>query len=196
MSFAEDRLASLVERVAAREPAPGGGASAAFACAFAAALVEMAATFALPAEGPEAGGDGRLRELLDRVRELRSEALALADRDAAAYGRVIEAYGLSPEEPGRAEAIRSALSAAAEPPLALTVAAAETAHLGAEIARSGNPNLVGDARTAVLLAEAATRAAHGLVEINLADAPDDPRLHRSSRHLRTAVKARERVLDD
>lgn len=206
MPLAADTLDSLVERVAGREPAPGGGAAASFACALAAGLVEMAARFSLPAEaeaeadaGAEgAGADGheRVRELRDRVRGLRFEALALADRDAAGYGRVIEAYGLPRKDPQRGDAIRSALSAAADPPLALAAAAAETAELGAEIASSGNPNLRGDARTAALLGEAATRAACGLVRINLEGMPGDPRLGRSDEVLGRALAARERVLAD
>lgn len=196
MPLAEDRLDSLVERVAGREPAPGGGATASFACAFAAALVEMAASFTLPAEAEDedANGHERVRKLRDRVRGLRFEALALADRDAAGYGRVIDAYSLPREDPQRGDAIRSALSAAADPPLALAAAAAETAELGAEIASSGNPNLRGDARTAALLGEAAARAACGLVRINLEDMPGDPRLGRSDEALGRALGARERVL--
>lgn len=200
MPLAEDRLDSLVERVARREPAPGGGAAASFACALAAALVEMATSFTLPAEAgaeaADADGPERVRKMRDRARGLRFEALALADRDAAGYGRVIEAYRLPREDPQRKDAIRSALSGAADPPLALAAAAAETAELGAEIASSGNPNLRGDARTAALLGEAAARAACGLVRINLEGSPGDPRLGRSDELLGRALGARERVLAD
>jgi methenyltetrahydrofolate cyclohydrolase len=38
-------FAELLDRLAARTPAPGGGAAAAWACALAAGLVEMAASF-------------------------------------------------------------------------------------------------------------------------------------------------------
>ena len=52
-------------------------------------------------------------------------------------------------------------------PLEISEIGAELARLATEVASTGNPNLLGDALSAVLLAEAATAAATTLVEINL-----------------------------
>src|SRR5204862_5306052 len=69
----------LLDRLAARTPAPGGGAAAAWACALAAGLAEMAASFA---EDTDAAA---------RARELRAEVLTLAQRDGEAYAAALAA---------------------------------------------------------------------------------------------------------
>jgi formiminotetrahydrofolate cyclodeaminase len=109
-------------------------------------------------------------DLLECAESLRERAEPLAQADAAAYGRVIEAQ----REGGD---VKGALSAAADVPLEAAEIGAEVAGIAIRLVEEGNPNLRGDALTAVLLAEAGTRAAVSLVEINLsaAGAEDDRR---------------------
>src|SRR6476661_7909192 len=65
-------VAQLLDDLAARTPAPGGGAAAALTCAMAAALVEMATSFA-SAQGLEA--------VRDRAHAIREQASGLAYAD-------------------------------------------------------------------------------------------------------------------
>jgi methenyltetrahydrofolate cyclohydrolase len=160
-------LGEFLDRVAAREPAPGGGAVAAAAVAMAAALAAMAARFSgeqLDDAGAVAG----------RAESLRLRVESLADADAEAYGKVIEALALprEPDERGRElrrQTIAWALRAAAEVPLEVAEVAAEVAGLAAMLAEGGNPNLRGDAITAGLVAAAGGRSAATLVAINVGD---------------------------
>jgi methenyltetrahydrofolate cyclohydrolase len=138
---------SFLEEVAARTPAPGGGAVAAMTAASAAALVSMAARFS-SADEVAAAGD-----------ELRARLVQLAADDAAAYTAVLASRGEA-----RVEAMRHAT----EVPRAIAAAAAEVARLAHDLVATGNPRLLGDARVAELLAEAAGTAAGVLVEINTA----------------------------
>ena len=160
-SFGSQPLAAFLERLASAEPAPTGGAAAAFTAAMAAGLVAMAAR--LSGERLEDADD-----IAARADGLWRRALSLADDDAAAYGRVLAAYrrpsGGDPE--GRRREIRAALEAATAVPLAVADLAAEAAVLGARLAAAGNPNLEGDANAAVELGRAAARAAARLVHIN------------------------------
>jgi formiminotetrahydrofolate cyclodeaminase len=149
-------VADLLAEVAAPTPAPGGGSSAAVACALAAALVEMS-------------GD-------ERAAALRARALELAEADLASYAPVIEAQRLPAEDRTRARRLRRALSEASTVPLELAEVGCEVAELAAAAARGGRRSLEGDATAGALLAEAATRAAVRLVELNLAGQPDDRRL--------------------
>jgi formiminotetrahydrofolate cyclodeaminase len=157
--FAELTVAGFAEAVAAREPAPSGGAVAAVTVAGAAGLVAMAARFSGALDG---AGD-----IATAADGLRTDVLALADADAEAYGAVLAAYRLPADRPGRRQEIRSALGGAATVPLRIAASGARVAALAADLATRGNPNLAGDAHTAVLLAEAATRAAARLVRINV-----------------------------
>jgi methenyltetrahydrofolate cyclohydrolase len=148
----------LLDDLADRTPAPGGGSAAAWATAIAAALVEMAAAFS------------------DReVPALREQALALAERELSAYGPVLEAARLPKEDPERRARLDQALSEAADSPLEIARLAAQVEELARDLVAHGNRTLEGDAGTAAELAGAARRAAARLVEINLSARPDDPR---------------------
>jgi formiminotetrahydrofolate cyclodeaminase len=172
VTLADAQLAELLQRIADRTPAPGGGAGAAIGGALAAALVEMAAAFA----SCRPGAEDNIANARNRATILRARLLALADEDARAYQPVIDALALPHADPHRTEAIAAALSAAAEPPLQIATAAAEVTELAVAAATApGNEHLLGDATTAAVLAEAATKAATRLVELNLGRSPDDVR---------------------
>jgi formiminotetrahydrofolate cyclodeaminase len=174
-ALGERPLGELLEALAERTPAPGGGTAAACAGALAAGLVEMAARFTL-ARDAYADRHPRMREIADRARALREQLLELAEAELHAYEPVLAALRLQREDRERAARLREARSQAAQSPFEVARAAAEVAELGAETARTGNPNLEGDAITGALLAEAACRAAAHLVETNLSEAEDDPRV--------------------
>jgi len=168
-------LRSLLEAVAAATPAPGGGSSAGWACALAAALVEMAAGFAVKQRD---GGEVRARmvEIATRARSLRERAIELAQRELHAYEPVLAALRLPSSDPGRSARLDAALSEAAESPFALARTCADVTSLALEASRSGSPQLRGDALAGLHIAEGACQAAARLVEINLAGRPHDDRL--------------------
>ena len=183
MNYLELPLERFLEIMAAREPVPGGGGAAAVSVALGAALAAMAARYSSD-RLDDAG------ELAGKADELRVEVQSLIEKDAAAYSRVLEIYR-SEERSGLGEA----LSMAADVPLSIAVAGAAVAELGAVIAEHGNPNLRGDAITAVLLAESGGRAAALLVNLNLDLAHiEDERRARTRDCVAAAEGARQRVL--
>jgi methenyltetrahydrofolate cyclohydrolase len=180
---AQRSFAQLLDDLAARTPAPGGGSGSAWAGALAAALTEMAASFA-PAH------DLRMSEIAARARALRAELLALGATELTAFEPVLEALRLPRDDPARAARIANASGAAAESPMQIARAAAELAELASEVAGAGNPHLIGDARAGALLAEAVCQSAAQLARINLAGQPGDPRLAEGEELLRRAAVAR------
>ena len=169
-------LRDFLDLVASGSPAPGGGSVAAVTVALAAGLSGMAARLST----------GQLADapaLADRADASRRRVAPLARTDAESYGRVLDAYRL-PREPDpetRKERLRDALSGAADVPLAVAEVGSEVAGIAARLVESGNPNLEGDAMTAVLLADAGVRAAATLAEINLSSANvEDDRLARAN----------------
>ena len=179
-------LGQFLDLVASREPAPGGGASAAVTVALAAALTAMAARFSTEhlADADElAAGADRLRD----------EIVLLAPADAAAYGRVLDAQRAPrDDEEVRRREIREALTEAADVPLSIVGIGAEVGGIAARLVEGGNPNLRGDAATAAVLAAAGVRAAATLVEINVsAGGADDGRLARAADLRATAAAAQE-----
>ena len=184
--YAEVPLGRFLDMVASREPAPGGGASAAVAVALAAALTSMAARFSTDqladAETIAATAD-----------KLRDWVVPLARADAAAYGRVLDAYRTPRhDEEGRSRKIREALSEAADVPLSIAEIGVEVTGISARLAEEGNPNLRGDAVTAAALAGAGVRAAATLVGLNVsAGGADEGRLSRANQLLAATAAAQE-----
>jgi formiminotetrahydrofolate cyclodeaminase len=150
MALAEQRLADLLDAVAAPTPAPGGGSAAAIACALAAALVEMAAAIG--------GGDAA------RARALRARALELAEAELTSYAPVLEARRLPADDPAREPRIAAALEAASATPREIAAVAAEVVALARDVEAA--TDVRADAETGRLVAEAARAAATLLVETN------------------------------
>jgi formiminotetrahydrofolate cyclodeaminase len=187
-NYAELPLGRFMDMVASREPTPGGGASAAVAVALAAALTAMAARFS-------ADHLADAETIADRAEELRNRVMPLAQADAAAYGRVLDAYRTPrDDDEKRRRRIREALSEAADVPLSIAEVGVEVVGNAARLVEEGNPNLRGDAMTAAALAKAGVRAAATLVEINVsAGGADDDRLSRVDQLLATMAAAQEVV---
>ena len=163
--FDDRPLRALLDELAARSPAPSGGAAAGWGCAIAAGVVEMAAAF------------GELDEIVAEARELRARALDLAGRDGEGYAPVLEAVRLPRDDPNRAPRLADALSDAAEVPLQIASAAARVAELAAAAACEGKRSVRGDATAGAALAVGACAAAAGIVDENIGGRePPDPRV--------------------
>ena len=189
-SLLDRPLCEVLDGVAAATPAPGGGSSAAVACALAAGLVQMVAGVTLAYDD----ADGEMRRLHDRAAVLRDDAAALGELELRAYAPVLAAMRRAADDPERPAALNAALSEAADSPLAIARVATAVAELAVEAARRGRRQLRGDAVTGVLLAEAAAAAASRLAVINLEGRPGDQRLEELERLVRTAASARSAVL--
>jgi formiminotetrahydrofolate cyclodeaminase len=181
-SSASRPFGDLLVALAERTPAPGGGSGTAWGGAIGAALLEMAALYA---------GDGTVAA---RAAELRTELLALGERELESYLPVLEAHRLAIDDPGRSRALAAALSQASDPPLAIARACAEVAELATAIAAAGKRELSGDAIAGTTLAEGACQAAARLAEINLAGDREDTRLAELVALRLRAGEARDRAL--
>ena len=83
-----------------------------------------------------------------------------------------------------------ALSLASDVPLEVAQIGVKVAGLAAGLAADGNPNLLGDAVTAALLAESGARAAGALVVLNLGESSEDDRVAQVAVLLEEAAEAR------
>lgn len=181
--YPELPLGRFLDLVASGEPAPAGGSVAAVVVALAAGLAGMSARLSTGhlADAPE---------MAARADELRDRAAPLAREDAEVYGRVMAARRTE------GNGFERALSDAADVPLSVAGIGAEVAEVAGRLFEGGNPNLRGDALTAVLLADAATRAAARLAEIDLSLAGiEDERLALAG-DLARSVAARRRSLEE
>lgn len=151
-ALADRTFRDLLEAFAAPAPTPGGGSAAALAAAAAAALLERCASAAPATEFAHARA---------RAGALRRELVLLADSDSVALASLVDARRSHPSRLGRAAADASA------PPALLRVGAVELTELAASLAQNGRRSFRGEARCAMLLADAAARMAGTIIALNL-----------------------------
>ncbi|WP_100497849.1 cyclodeaminase/cyclohydrolase family protein [Geodermatophilus chilensis] len=169
-----DTIETFLAQLAARVPAPGGGATAALHAAQAASLVAMVARYSDSAKyAAHAEEISMITATADRLRQ---NALGLAEEDAAAFTAVTEAYGLPKDTPDaaavRSEAIARALVAAAHVPAIVVAVAEQVLTLAEQLLPIGNRNVVSDVAAAAEAARAAATTARVNVEINLGGIKD------------------------
>jgi formiminotetrahydrofolate cyclodeaminase len=161
--LADSSVREFLSSVAARAPTPGGGSAAAAAAALGAALGVMVARFS------SGQACARAAEALERAL---AELTGLIDADAEAYGGVDAAMklarGTADQKKRRAEALQSALAAAAEVPLRTMEAALAAMGELPALGREGNANLSSDLGAAAQLLSAGLQAASLNVGVNAA----------------------------
>lgn len=163
----DQTITAFLDELAARVPAPGGGATAALHAAQSAALLAMVARYSNGAKYDAALMD----HVLTEADGIRNDALTLAEADAAAFGAVAEAYALPRETPediqARSAAIATALAGAARPPADVVRLALLLVSLAEELLPAGNRNVITDVAAAAEAARAAAATALVNIEVNL-----------------------------
>jgi methenyltetrahydrofolate cyclohydrolase len=163
----DQTIGTFLDQLAARVPAPGGGATAALQAAQSAALLAMVARYS--------DGARYDAELMGRIvadaDELRGDALMLAEADVNAFGAVSDAYRLPRETAGqqaaRSAAIAEALAGAARPPAGVIRVALTLTDMAEELLSAGNRNMITDVAAAAEAARAAAVTARAFIEVNL-----------------------------
>jgi formiminotetrahydrofolate cyclodeaminase len=163
----DQTIEAFLGELAARVPAPGGGATAALHAAQSAALLAMVARYS---DGPRYDAE-LMGRLVTRADQLRDEALVLAEADAAAFGAVAEAYRLprdtGEEKEARSAAIAAAVAEAAWPPAYVVRLARVLTEVAEELLPTGNRSVITDVAAAAEAARAAAVTARVNIEVNL-----------------------------
>ncbi|MGH3831702.1 MAG: cyclodeaminase/cyclohydrolase family protein [Pseudonocardiaceae bacterium] len=166
----DHRIGDFLDQLAARVPAPGGGAAAALSAAQAAALLSMVARYSTGEKYAEHAEI--VAAVLAESEAARARAVRLAGDDATAFAVVSDAYRLPTATPAekvvRTAAIQRALRGAAQPPAATITMATRLVELAETLLPVGNSNVISDVAVAAELASAAASCARLNVEINLA----------------------------
>lgn len=172
MPFAHLSLAEFLDRVAAKTPAPGGGAVASAVGALGAALGQMATNFSIGKKAfaaHQATHEAALKELTTA----RAVMLQLADEDAEAYGMVSELQKLPEMDRRRQAELPHAIRTAVRVPQMLMAAATNLLRLFETLAPITSPWLKSDLAAAAILVEAAARAGAWNVRVNAKLLPQD-----------------------
>ncbi len=164
-------VGAYLDRLAAAEPVPGGGAVAGLALAQAAALGSMVVGYAI-GKARYASHDATHRAALEALGLARGRAVDLAEEDARAYAALNALWRLPKDDPARAGFDAAVLAAIAAPESTLALAA-ETVDALARLVGTTSAALASDLRIAFDLVATAAQAAIENVRINLPSVADE-----------------------
>ncbi len=164
--LAAQPFGGLLESVAAKTPAPGGGAVACAAGALACALAGMVVAYSLGKKDLQAH-QVALEDAAAQLARARAVLLTLADEDAAAYGLLNELQRL-PEGDARRAGVGAAAQACVRVPLAALATCAQVLDVCRGLVGRSNRHLASDLEIAVVLGRAAAQACAVNVRVNLA----------------------------
>lgn len=165
----------LLDKVAGKEPVPGGGSIAALNGAIASSLTEMVANLTIGKKNYEEHQE-LMRHIVDIANRRRSLFIADVDRDSEAYNRVFECFKMpkdtEKEKTERSMAIQKATKFAATVPMEVARNAYDLMEVIADVAHLGNQNAITDACVAMMAARSAVLGALMNVRINLGSLKD------------------------
>jgi formiminotetrahydrofolate cyclodeaminase len=158
-------LNDLLSALAAKSPAPGGGAAAGVIGATAAALGGMVVAYSQNRRSL-AEHHAFLDDANERLERARALFVALADADAAGYTQLNRLMKLPEDDAERRAGWDAAVNGAIAPPRATLAAACDLLRLLEELPGRINPHLKSDLGVAAVAGQAAARAASWNVRVN------------------------------
>ena len=164
--LADLTVRDFLDRLASKQPTPGGGSVAALSGALAAGLGEMVCQYTL-GKPKFAAVEPRIAQLNEQLSRARHLLTQLSDEDAAAYAALNAAFAFDKADPARSTHVAAAALPAATVPLEAAAISVWVRNTCDELSRSANPQLKSDAQAAVVLADAARLAALANVAVNL-----------------------------
>lgn len=163
-------LVGFLDDVASAAPTPGGGSVAALAGALGAGLTAMVCSLTI-GKKKYAGVGEEMTSVLRQAEELRGRFTTLIEKDALAFDKVMEAYGLprdtEPQQALRSAAITEATKEATLVPLEVMKHCIDGLALAQQVAANGNVNAASDAGVSAVMLNAACESAAYNVRINL-----------------------------
>lgn len=165
-SIAALPLGTLLERLASKEPVPGGGSVAPVIGAFSAGLAQMVVAYSI-GKKLLAEHEEELGEASDRLERARVALLELADADAGAYAALNAAFKLDKVDEQRTAKIAAGARAAIIPPQATMAMGVDLLRLYERLGAITNRQLASDLRIAAILAEAAVRSSVENILVNV-----------------------------
>jgi glutamate formiminotransferase/formiminotetrahydrofolate cyclodeaminase len=183
-------LYGFIDSVAAGTPTPGGGSVAALAGSLAAALGLMACRVSRMTKEAAAAGtpfaeESKLADLSEQLREI-------IQADADAFEGVLAAYRIPKTDPGRPQAITTALEQATESPLRTATLAGETLQLLRGLQGKAKPSVGSDLDVGLLMAQVAIQGGLANVDVNIKSLKNQDFATRVSRQ----VEQIKRILEE
>lgn len=168
-------LQEFCEVTAGSDPVPGGGSVSALVGAISASLTQMVANLTVGRKKYEAV-DAEMRDVVNKVQNIREELILAIDKDSDAYNEVSRAFKMPKEtdweKETRSAIIQEATKKAAAIPMEVAKTAYELIPLIDTVVKKGNQNAITDGCIAMMSCRLAVLGALLNVRINLGSIKD------------------------
>lgn len=175
-SLTDLTVKGLLDVTAGKDPVPGGGSISALCGSIAAALTEMVAGLTI-GKKKYAEVEEQMKQLVERVQEIRQQLILDVDRDSEAYNVVFAAFQMPKEtdeqKAARSAQIQEATKIAANVPMEVARRVYSLLSDIEEVVSNGNQNAVTDGCIAMMSARNAIIGALFNVRINLTSIKDE-----------------------
>ena len=166
----------LLDVTAGKDPVPGGGSISALSGSIAAALTEMVAGLTI-GKKKYAEVEEQMKQLVERVQQIRQQLILDIDRDSEAYNVVFAAFQMpkdtDEQKAARSAQIQEATKIAANVPMEVARRVYSLLSDIEEVVSNGNQNAVTDGCVAMMSARNAIIGALFNVRINLTSIKDE-----------------------
>ena len=158
-------LDEFTEKLASREPVPGGGGASALVAALGIALGNMVGSLTV-GKKKYASIEPQMLGWMDQAGKLRNRALELIDGDAEAFLPLSEVYRMPKDDPERETKMEECLAVAASVPMDILRLSCEALDLIALFAENGSKLAISDAATGAVVCKAALEGAWINLKVN------------------------------
>ena len=175
-SLTDLTVKGFLDVTAGKDPVPGGGSISALCGSIAAALTEMVASLTI-GKKKYAEVEEQMKQLAERVQQIRQQLILDVDRDSEAYNVVFAAFQMpketDEEKAARSAQIQEATKIAANVPMEVARRVYSLLSDIEEVVSNGNQNAVTDGCVAMMSARNAIIGALFNVRINLTSIKDE-----------------------
>ncbi len=161
----EMSLTQFLDKLATKEPVPGGGGASALAGAIGVALGNMVGSLTV-GKKKYAAVEAEIIELNEKAEAVRLALCTLIEKDAEVFEPLSKAYSIPKDDPTRDEVMAKVLKEASEVPLEIMRNCCKALDLIEEYAQKGSVIAISDAGCAAAMCKAALESAALNVYIN------------------------------
>jgi len=165
MLFTDFSSKDFSERLASKDPVPGGGGASAMVGALGTALGTMVGNLTVGKKKYK-DVEADVLAVMEKTEALRSRLLELVDGDAEVFEPLSKAYGIPKEDPTREAVMESALRLAVSVPLEIMACCCRAVELHEELCEKGSLIALSDVGVGALFCKAALEGASLNVFIN------------------------------
>lgn len=169
MEYTRLESREFIEKVASKDPVPGGGSVAGLVGALGAALGNMVASLTV-GKKKYADVEDEMQEMITEIREIQAHLLELAEKDIEVFEPLSKLYSIHPQTKHEKRQhdieMEKALREACTIPMDIIRECGRAIELSQEFATKGNRIAVSDAASSAVLCKAAMQAASLNVYIN------------------------------